>query len=108
MKTIKDITYKEWDELDWDERLEITINTLFIYKKVNVEEVIPTEYDFGITIELCCVEDDVREALTKGWIRIKQHSYLELNLWQGNGQPYFTDADLIWRTIYEYLNELEA
>lgn len=109
MKTIKDINYKEWDALDWDDRLDVTINSMFIHNKINVPEKMHMEYGDSI-IELCCAEDDDKLALTEGWIKIVEDggARIELNLWRGNGQPYFTDADFIWYTIFTYLEELEA
>src|SRR6266571_8972102 len=104
MKTIKDITYKEWDAMDWEDRLDTTINSMFIHNKINTPEKMHMEFADAI-IELSCVADDEKLALTEGWIKITENggSRIELNLWRENGQPYFTDEDSLWYTIFTYL-----
>jgi len=111
MKTIKDVQWKDWQELDFEEKLDVTINTMFIHSKINTEEKMSVG-DFGgeALIELVCLEDDDKSALTEGWIEITENggARIEINLWRGNGQPYFTDADMIFDTIFEYLEGLEV
>jgi len=108
MKTIKDVDWKQWKELDFEEKLDVTINTMFVHGKINIEEKMHMEFSDAI-IELSCVEDDEKLALTEGWIKITEDggARIEINLWRGNGQPYFTDEESIWQVVFNYLEGLE-
>lgn len=110
MKTIKDIkNYNDWNELNFDEKLDITINTMFVHGKINTREKMSVgDWGDDAIIELSCIEDDDKMALTDGWIKITEGSgaRIELNLWRDNGQPYFTDENSLFDTIYNYLDGL--
>lgn len=108
MKTIKDFDRNQWNELDFDDKLDVAINTMFVHNKINIEEKVRVgEFDHEVTIELSCVEDDDKKALTEGWICIEDKPRVTINLWRGNGQPYFTDADSIMYELFNYLKEME-
>jgi hypothetical protein len=108
MKTIKDINWEQWKELDFDEKLDVTINTMFVHGKINTPEKMHMEYADAI-IELSSAEDNDKLALTEGWIKIIEDggARIEINLWRENGQPYFTDEESMWQTVFNYLEGLE-
>lgn len=57
MKTIKDYDYSSWCDLDYDEKLDVTMNTMFCRGLINT----PEEMDIGGStgvIELACVDDE--------------------------------------------------
>lgn len=106
MKTIKNTYWNEWKELEWEERLDITINTMFLAEKINVIESFTIGDDYGnATIELCATEGDDKLALTEGWIKIEERPYFEVNLWRSSGFPYYM-SEKIWDDIYAYLAAL--
>lgn len=106
LKTIKDLKnqHEWWDINDCSEKLEIVINTLFMAGKIN-EELKMSLGDFGeATVELCCNEDD-RDALQEGWIRIADKPTIEINLFQGDNSHYLINDDL-WDYLYNLMEEV--
>lgn len=106
MKTIKNITFSEWDEFDYNEKLNVAINTMFLAEKINVREKITIGDDYGeAIIELNCIEEDEKLALTEGWIQIKDGPYFELNLWRENAGHYWL-SDNFWSDLHSYLQNI--
>lgn len=107
MNTIKNMDYRKWDELDYGEKLDVTINTLFTLGKINEEIEITIGDDYGeATIELSCIEDDEKLALTEGWICLKDGASFEVNLHRGDNSHYYI-ADEMWGDIFTMLESLE-
>lgn len=108
MKTINNIDYQNWQNLDWEERLDITINTMFIKDLINKPQVFEfNDVQHGV-IELQHVEEDEKLALTEGWICLRQSAgpEIELNLFRESGCPIFADYEEIWGAVYSYLETL--
>ena len=107
MKTIKDLKdQQEWDDLQYSERTEIAINTLFMAGKINEElKMGCNEGNDGVIVELCSVEDDDREALTQGWLHIKDGVLFEANIYTSDESHWYI-SDRLWDDLYMLLEEL--
>lgn len=107
LKIIDDYDSRQWDEADWDEKLEVTINTLALKDCVNKELTMRIGDDYGeAKVELCCTEDNARDALVEGWLKITDGADLEINLWPGNGFPYYLNGESLWNDLYYLLEDL--
>lgn len=106
MKTIKDLKdQNQWDELRYDDKLDIVINTLFMHGKIN-EEIEMSCGDYGeVIVELNCVEDDDKMALTEGWLSVKDDNIFQTDLHRGDCSHWYI-SDQMWEDLYTLLEDI--